>query len=120
MGLAQFLPIAGAQAEGVEFPMLVDPEVVTERLARFESAFVTLRHRSPDYASMLSYDATCLLLEALLKAGPSRVRTRQALSEMGAWEGIGGRIDFDGTGQNQRANVRMGTVRGGKVVPLRS
>ncbi len=120
MGLAQFLPIAGPQAEGVQFPMIADPEVMTERLAQFEDAFVAVRHRSPDYASMLSYDATHLLLQALLKAGPSRVRTRQALAEMGAWEGIGGRIDFDGTGQNQRANVRMGTVRGGKVVPLRS
>jgi branched-chain amino acid transport system substrate-binding protein len=120
MGLTRFVQVAGARAEGVQFPMILDPEVATERLTQFETAFVAVRHRSPDFSAIMTYDAARLLLEALLEAGPSRVRTREILARAGTWEGIGGRIDFDGTGQNKRANVRMGTVRGGKVVPLRS
>jgi ABC-type branched-subunit amino acid transport system substrate-binding protein len=65
----------------------------------------------------LTYDATRLLLEALQRAGPRRVALRQALADLSPWNGIAGTIAFDGTGQNTRAELSIGTYRNGLLQP---
>ena len=110
----RFRDLAGAAAEGIRFPLLAAaPGNPTAGAAavRFTEAFTAARQHPPDYAALLTYDATRLLLEAIRQAGPNRSRVRTALVDLSPWQGITGVIHFDGTGQNTRTNVRMATLR---------
>lgn len=43
---------------------------------------------------------------------------RQAVAELSPWDGITGTIHFDGTGQNTRTDLVLGTIRNGSPQPL--
>ena len=118
MARTRFRELAGPAAEGVRFPLLFVAGSADTNAARFIERFSAERQRPPDYTSALTYDATRLLIEAIRRAGPSRARIREALTQLSPWHGIGGPIDFDGTGQNTRTNICMGTIRDGTIVPL--
>jgi ABC-type branched-subunit amino acid transport system substrate-binding protein len=120
MGRARFRELAGTAAEGVRFPRLVATDPADARWARFAERFQAERGRAPDYAAVLAYDATCLLIEAIHCAGPNRARIRDALSQLSPWPGLAGPIEFDGTGQNGRAAAGLSTIRDGVLVPLRA
>ena len=83
----------------------------TDTAARFIERFTAEHHHPPDYTAALTYDATRLLIEAIRRAGPNRARIREALAQLSPWPGIAGPIHFDGTGQNTRTNLCMGTIR---------
>jgi branched-chain amino acid transport system substrate-binding protein len=110
----RFLELAGAAGDGIRFPVLAaapgNPTAGAVAV-RFTEAFTAARQHPPDYAALLTYDATRLLLEAIRQAGPNRSRVRTALVDLSPWQGITGVIHFDGTGQNTRTNVRMATLR---------
>jgi branched-chain amino acid transport system substrate-binding protein len=118
MGRARFRELAGPAAEGVRFPLLFLPDATDPKAAPFLERFAAERDRPPDYTAVLTYDATRLLLEAIRRAGPNRARIREALTQLSPWPGLAGPIRFDGTGQNLRTDVRMGTIRSGAVVSL--
>ena len=118
MSRTRFLELAGAAAEGFHFPLLFAPSSSDTNAARFIEHFKAEHHRPPDYTAALTYDATRLLIEAILRAGPNRARVRDALTQLSPWPGIAGPIHFDGTGQNMRTNIGMGTIRDGAVVPV--
>jgi hypothetical protein len=118
MARSRFPELAGQAAEGVRFPLLFVPSAADTNTARFTGRFIAEHHRPPDYTAALTYDATRLLLEAIRRAGPNRARIREGLTQLSPWPGIAGPIRFDGTGQNTRSNVCMGTIRDGSVVPL--
>ena len=117
LGRARFGELAGRAAEGVRFPLLFVPKYGDAVTARFLDRFMAEHQRPPDYTAALSYDATRLLLAAIRHAGPNRARIRESLAQLSPWPGIAGPICFDGTGQNTRTNVCMGTIRHGAVVP---
>jgi branched-chain amino acid transport system substrate-binding protein len=116
MGRTGFIELAGPAAEGVRFPLLFAPDAADSSAAAFTARFVAERHHAPDYAAALAYDATRLLIEAVRRAGPNRARIREALVQLSPWSGIAGHIAFDGTGQNRRADLRLGTIRQGAMV----
>lgn len=116
LGLTRFRELAGPAAEGARFPLLFVPSAQDEVTARFIARFTAERHHAPDYAAALAYDATRLLIEAIRRAGPNRARIREALVQLSPWSGIAGPITFDGTGQNRRADLRLGTLRGDAIV----
>ena len=118
MGRARFRELAGPAAEGVRFPLLFTADPADPHYARFANRFQTERGRAPDYTAVMTYDATRLLIEAILKAGPNRARIRETLSGLSPWPGLAGPIQFDGTGQNTRSNLRLGTIRDGTIVAL--
>ncbi|HYG34497.1 MAG TPA: ABC transporter substrate-binding protein, partial [Clostridia bacterium] len=105
-------------AEGVRFPLLYVPDPGDTNATYFLERFSAEHHRPPDYTAALTYDATRLLIEAIRRAGLNRSRIREMLIELSPWTGIAGRIHFDGTGQNQRNNLCMGTIQNGVTVPL--
>lgn len=119
LGRHRFLQLAGAAAEGVRFPLLFVPELADPITAQFIAEFTAARGHPPDYAAALTYDATRLLIEAVRRAGPNRARVRDALHALSPWRGVAGLIHFDGTGQNTRTNLCLGTLRNGAVVPAR-
>ena len=118
MGRTRFLELAGPAAEGVRFPLLFATDPSNQTAAAFTAHFAAERHHVPDYSAALAYDATRLLIEAIRRAGPNRARIREALGQLSPWSGIAGPITFDGTGQNLRSELCLGTVRNGAVVPL--
>jgi branched-chain amino acid transport system substrate-binding protein len=115
MARTQFRELAGPVGEEVCFPLVGVASLTNSTAAVFVQRFTTERGHPPDYASLLAYDATQLLLEAIRQAGPHRARVRNALSSLSPWPGIAGAISFDGTGQNIRTNVLLGTWRGGQI-----
>ncbi len=108
---------AGPAAEGVRFPLLFDPDAADPVAVQFVERHQAERRRPPDYAAALTYDATRLLIEAIRIAGPNRARIREALTQLSPWPGIAGPIQFDGTGQNTRSSLCVGTIRDGAIVP---
>jgi branched-chain amino acid transport system substrate-binding protein len=118
MARTRFRELAGLTAEGVRFPLLFVPDRADAATARFIEHLTQTRGHTPDYAAALTYDGTRLLIEAIRRAGPNRARIREALTQVSPWPGIAGPIHFDGTGQNTRTNVCMGTIRNGAILPL--
>jgi branched-chain amino acid transport system substrate-binding protein len=118
MGCSRFQELAAQAAEGVRFPLLFVPAPADTNMARFKAAFATDHRRPPDYTAVLTYDATRLLIDAIRRGGLNRVRVREALTEGAPWIGLAGPIRFDGTGQNVRTNVAMGTILQGAVISL--
>ncbi len=117
-GRRSFLQLAGPAAEGVRFPLLFVPDRADPKVTRFVERFAAEHDRPPDYTAVLTYDATRLLLEAIRRAGPNRARIREALTQLSPWPSLAGPIRFDGTGQNARTNICMGTFRDGTIIPL--
>ena len=113
MGRTRFLELAGDAAEGVRFPLLAMSAPDDADAIGFIEAFTAARGHAPDYATILTYDATRLLLAAIRKAGPNRDRVRSALIGLSPWPGMGGTIRFDGTGQNTRTRLALATIRRG-------
>lgn len=115
MARHRFLQSAGSVSEEVTFPLpglCRSSDAAAELFCRhFEAA----QQHPPDYTALLAYDATRLLLEAIRKEGPQRAAVRTALASMTPWSGVGGEIRFDGTGQNTRTNVPLGTWRSGRI-----
>jgi len=118
MSRTRFKEPAGPAAEGTCFPLLFVPNSGDTISAHFIERFTSEHHRPPDYTAALTYDATRLLVEAIRRAGPNRARIREALTQLSPWSGIAGTIHFDGTGQNTRTELGMGTIRNGTVLPM--
>ena len=116
--ILSFIELAGPAAEGVRFPLLFAPDSADTNAAQFVARFTAAHHRAPDYPAAFTYDATRLLVEAIRRAGPNRARVREAPTQLSPWPGIGGTIHFDGTGQNTRADLSMGTIRDATIIPL--
>ncbi len=115
MARSEFQELAGRFCEGVCFPLLGFVDLAQPEAQRFVEGFVTERQHLPDYAALLTYDATRLLLRALSETGPNRSQLRATLSQLTPWTGIAGTIDFDRTGQNRRAGVGLATWRSGRT-----
>jgi branched-chain amino acid transport system substrate-binding protein len=118
MSRQRFRELAGAAAEGVHFPLLLQPHSANTATGLFVDTFTQSRGHAPDYAAVLAYDATRLLIEAVRRAGPNRARIRDTLAQLSPWSGLAGEIHFDGTGQNTRSDLLMGTIRDGALMPL--
>jgi len=71
----------------------------------------------PDEAAACAFDATNLLLEAIRGAGCDRSAIRAWLATLGEYEGITGRIRFDGTGNRQQVWPVKIVSGGGAPVP---
>jgi branched-chain amino acid transport system substrate-binding protein len=100
LGRRAFVAEAAADAEGVVFPLLFDPEQPEARtfVSRFRARWGT----TPDYLAAHTYDAVQLIADAVRRAGPNRVLIRDALATSPASPGVSGPIAWDPTGRNRR------------------
>jgi ABC-type branched-subunit amino acid transport system substrate-binding protein len=114
LGRRAFLETAGSAAEGAVFPLLHDPS--SDRWRQFSAAYNARFSHRPDFAAGVGYDALRLIVEAARRAGESRARIREALSDLTGGAGVLGDVRFDGLGRNQ-APVRLGTIRDGRTLP---
>jgi branched-chain amino acid transport system substrate-binding protein len=114
MGRRHFLEEAGPAAEGVIFPLLVEP---SEKWCALDEPFMKRFQRSPDFAAAGTYDAVQLLVAAVRKAGLNRARIGDALRELSPWDGAAGAVRWDTLGGNTRP-VHLGLVSAGRLVRL--
>jgi ABC-type branched-subunit amino acid transport system substrate-binding protein len=114
MGRRGFIDEAGTAADGVLFPLLCDPSVLS---GRFSETFTARFGRRPDCTAAQTYDATRLLIAAIGSAGLNRARIRDAVRALSPWSGASGPIEWNRLGQNQR-QVLPATIEKGRVVPI--
>jgi len=119
MGRRRFREQSGDAAEGVLFPFLYDHRKASEAEAskEFLQAFETRSGGPPDYAAAHTYDAVCLLVAAVRKAGLNRARIRDAIQELSPFAGVTGPVKWDPLGSNTRP-VPLGTIHDARVVPM--
>lgn len=110
MGRRAFLNAAGGAGEGAIFPLLFDAgqSPKNEFVTRFRKAHGC----EPDFAAAHTYDAVRLTVEAIRVGGLNRARIRDAIAGLSPWNGVSGRITWDGLGSNTRS-AQVGTIREG-------
>jgi branched-chain amino acid transport system substrate-binding protein len=114
LGRRAFLVTAGTASEGVILPLLDDP---TTGFQHFADVFRARCGVFPDFTAAQAYDATCLVIAAIRRAGLNRARIRDAVRELSPWDGVSGTILWDPVGQNMRT-VGLGSIRRGHILPL--
>ena len=108
-----FLDQAGEAAEGVVAVATYDPTRDDARLEAFVEAFKARFDHEPNAFAAHAYDGANILFDAVRKAGPNRVRIRDALAKYTHYDGVTGPIDFDTT-LNDIGPVYITSVQGGK------
>ena len=88
------------------------------RTRAFQVRYREATGEDPDPVALFAYDAACLVIAAVERAGLNRARIRDALAETD-FEGVAGRYRFNGLGGAPLEPVLM-TVREGRWVPLRT
>jgi ABC-type branched-subunit amino acid transport system substrate-binding protein len=116
LGRRAFLEGAGADAEGVLFPLLFDPETAPPCfVAEFRARFAF----EPDHAAAATYDGVNLLIAAIRKAGLNRAKIGDALHDLTPWQGVTGPVSWDRLGTNSHS-IGLGTIRAGHPVRAES
>jgi ABC-type branched-subunit amino acid transport system substrate-binding protein len=103
--------------EGAVFTGAVVRESESPMLAEFAGRFREGYGRSPDSLSALGFDATLLVLRALLAGHRTRGALRDGLLAAGPLQGVSGATDFASDGNAQRRPYLLG-VEGGRIVDL--
>jgi branched-chain amino acid transport system substrate-binding protein len=115
-GRAAFRRAAGAAAEGVIAPLLVEPGPAWEA---FAPAYAVRWGEPPDEAAAHGYDAVRLLAAAVRKAGLNRARIRDAVRSLAPWPGASGVVSWNPLGRNGRA-VALGSWKDGRLRAVRA
>jgi branched-chain amino acid transport system substrate-binding protein len=108
---AAFRRAAGAAAEGVIAPILIEPGPSWEAFAQ---AYAKRWGETPDEAAARGYDAVRLVAAAVREAGLNRPLIRDAVRTIPPWAGMAGPVRWDPLGRNQ-APVALGTWREGRL-----
>ena len=110
-GRAAFRRAAGAAAEGVITPLLVEPGPPWEAFAQ---AYATRWGEPPDEAAAHGYDAVQLVAAAVRRAGLNRALIRDAVRSLAPWPGASGIVSWNALGRNDRA-VALGSWADGRL-----
>lgn len=107
---------AGTAAEGVlveQYHNLADP---SPNYRRFAESYQQRFKRAPDYASVIAYDATTIVLDGLT-LHPRREGLKNALLKQKTYHGLQGPIELDSNGDAVRAAFTS-TIQNGRFVML--
>lgn len=110
-GRTAFRRAAGAAAEGVVAPVLVEPAPRWEAFAR---AYEERWREPPDDAGAHGYDSVRLVAEAARRAGLNRARMRDAIRALSPWDGVSGPVTWSPLGRNER-RASLGTWKDGRL-----
>lgn len=108
--------LGGAAVEGLAFPVPYAPDDRARSVRVFRDRFRRAYDSEPDVFAALGYDAMRLVIEALRRAGAGDAdRVAEALAAVRRFDGVTGRITFDGPG-TPRKDVVIVRLRGGRAV----
>ncbi len=105
VGRRAFHEAAGAAADGVVYPLLLE-EDEHEFAKRFRQRF----GYTADYAATCSYDAVNMLVAAVRHSGLNRAKIGDAVRNLSPYRGATGTIQWDPLGCNRRS-VSLGTIK---------
>jgi len=121
--------ISGIQTEGdIAEGLYISSEYLSEIATPANAAFLRAYSAAypgeiPDHRGAGTYDALRLIAGAIEDAGTSRRDVRDGLLRLGrgrdAFEGVTGRITFDGQGEVPGKRVHVGVLRGGRLIAVR-
>lgn len=110
----------GPLAEGVYISSAFLPDQPGARAQAFVKAYEARFHEPPDHRAAMTYDAVRLLAQAIAKVGTGRRAIRDYLASVGhavpAFQGVSGRIAFDGNGDVAGKQVTIGVVHDGRLI----
>lgn len=88
-------------------------DMLEKKPGTFVEEYASQYGRYPESGTILTYDAICVLLSAIQHAGSSEPDAiRDALYDMGPYEGMTGRIDYVDSGDPEREAVILRLERG--------
>ncbi len=113
---ADFLKIAGKDADGIITTCQYDPTADNPKLKAFQASYLKKFSEEPDVFAAHAYDGMNIIIDAIRKAGLNRVRIRDLLTDMKTfqgYQGVTGKIVFDGS-WNDIGDIYMAEVHNGK------
>jgi branched-chain amino acid transport system substrate-binding protein len=120
----EFIKLAGSAAEGIVFPagkLIVAqsiPKTDPQRsvLIKYAKDFEKTYKKSPNTFGGHAYDAFMLLVKAIEKAGPNRIKIRDALENTKGFVGITGVFNFSPNDHNglTKSSFALVTIKNGK------
>lgn len=108
-----FLKMAGKDAEGVVCPYPYDPTRTDPKWRRFRARYTQRYGMEPDVFAAYAYDSMNIMTGAIRKVGLNRFRIADIFDTMPAYDGVTGKMVFNGARTNL-APIRMAEVRHGK------
>ena len=108
--------LAGAAAEGVLVEQYHNLADTSPAYQRFAESYQQRFKRAPDYAAVIAYDATSIVLDGLAKH-PKRDGLKAALIKQKHFSGLQGPIELDANGDAVRAAFTS-TIKNGRFVML--
>ena len=114
----EFLKIAGPLAEGIKTTCQYNPDSNDPKLKAFRAKYKARFGMDPDVIAAHAYDGMNILIAAIDKAGLNRAKIRDLLTDnktFQGYEGVTGKIIFDGTWNNVRP-IFTAKVSDGKFV----
>lgn len=112
----EFLKISGSLAEGLITTCQYNPDANDPKLLAFKAKYRERFNMEPDVFAAHAYDGMNILIEAVRIAGLNRVLIRDVLTDLKTfqgYQGVTGKIIFDGTWNNIRP-IFMAKVTNGK------
>jgi branched-chain amino acid transport system substrate-binding protein len=91
---------AGAAAEGMTIAYFFNPWRTDPVWVDFVERYQQRYGMRPDVFAAYGYDGANMLIEAIDHAGPNRWRIRDYLAGLDEWDGVTGRMIFDGRWDN--------------------
>jgi len=115
---SDFLKLAGNLAEGMVTTCQYNPEADDPKLKAFKTNYEKRYGQEPDVFAAHAYDGMNMLIEAIRKVGLNRVLIRDVLTDLKTfqgYQGVTGKVLFDGTWNNVRP-IFMAEVKDGRFV----
>lgn len=112
---------ADGEYTGLFFVRFLEPGDTDSATVSFRSRYQKQTGQVASGEALLTYDAVRLVRAALLDGARTREEVRQYLVSLGsgrpAFEGITGKLEFDGSGASTRRPYRLAEVRADGVAP---
>ena len=115
----QFLIIAGEAAEGFHYPVAAayDAESSDAHVQSFVTSFHSSFGKEPGLLAALGYDSAKLIIDGVIKNGPSRDNVREFIAEQKSYPGVSGTMTFDDEGEVHK-QIRLRMVKDGRFVDV--
>ncbi len=105
-GSQELLRLGRQDLEGSFFSTHYAPDIATEKAQSFIKEYEAKYGKKPDDVAALTYDAGRLLMAAITQAGAlDRKKVREALASIQEFEGVTGKMKFQGTGDPVKSAV---------------
>jgi branched-chain amino acid transport system substrate-binding protein len=113
-GSAELLTLGGPALEGCYFSTHYAPDIATPTAQKFIKDYEAKYGKKPDDVAALTYDAMGLLNAAITQAGSlDRKKVRAALANIREYDGVTGKMKFQGTGDPIKSAVIL-QIKNGK------